>query len=157
MLYFAYGSNLNHKQMARRCPNSKYLKKYILKGFKLCFSHKTNKTIYGHANIIKNTKSLVPGALWDISKKDEKNLDYYEGIDYNYYYKDYLKIRDKKALVYKQKIYFLKKPNKTYLETIIRGYKDCSLDILYLKKVIKKYQLNYKINLQHHFKNSITS
>ena len=98
MLYFAYGSNLNHKQMARRCPNSKYLKKYLLKGYKLSFSHKTNYTTYGHANIIKNNNSLVQGALWNISKKDEKNLDYYEGIDYNYYYKDYFKINSKKVL-----------------------------------------------------------
>tara|TARA_Y100001970_G_C14183113_1_gene830955 strand:+ start:1451 stop:1915 length:465 start_codon:yes stop_codon:yes gene_type:complete len=146
MLYFAYGSNLNHKQMARRCPNSKYLKKYLLKGYKLSFSHKTNYTTYGHANIIKNNNSLVQGALWNISKKDEKNLDYYEGIDYNYYYKDYFKINSKKVLVYKQKIYFLKKPNKTYLNTIIEGYEDCGLDLLYLKRVIKKYKLNYKIN-----------
>ena len=147
MLYFAYGSNLNHKQMALRCHDSKYLRKHYLKGHKLCFSHKTNKTVYGHANIIKKPKSIVCGALWNISKKDEAKLDYYEGINYNYYYKDYFKLNGKKVLVYKQKIYFFKKPNKTYLSTIINGYKDCGLDLFHLKKVIKKYRLNYKLNL----------
>ena len=68
MLYFAYGSNLNHNQMQYRCKDSKYLKSFILKGYKLCFSHKTNKTIYGHANIVKSRNSIVPGALWNISK-----------------------------------------------------------------------------------------
>ena len=31
MLYFAYGSNLNHFQMKRRCKDSKYIKKNFLK------------------------------------------------------------------------------------------------------------------------------
>ena len=51
MLYFAYGSNLNHHQMNNRCDGAKYIKKHILKGYKLCFSHKTNHSVYGHANI----------------------------------------------------------------------------------------------------------
>ena len=33
MLYFAYGSNLHHFQMKRRCKDSVYLKKINLKGF----------------------------------------------------------------------------------------------------------------------------
>ena len=37
MLYFAYGSNLNHFQMKRRCKNSTFLKKINLKDFKLTF------------------------------------------------------------------------------------------------------------------------
>ena len=54
--------------------------KYILKGYKLCFSHKTNNSVYGHANIIKYVKSNVQGALWNITKKDEEILDGYEGV-----------------------------------------------------------------------------
>ena len=38
MLYFAYGSNLNHFQMKRRCKDSVFLKKYELKGYKLTYS-----------------------------------------------------------------------------------------------------------------------
>ena len=40
MLYFAYGSNLNHFQMKRRCKDSKYLKKINLKNFRLTFRSK---------------------------------------------------------------------------------------------------------------------
>ena len=69
MLYFAYGSNLNHQQMEKRCSGAKFIKKYTLRGFKLCFSHKTNHSIYGHANIVKNKKSKVDGAIWNINKK----------------------------------------------------------------------------------------
>ena len=40
MLYFAYGSNLNHFQMKRRCKDSVYLKKINLKNFCLTFRSK---------------------------------------------------------------------------------------------------------------------
>ena len=40
MLYFAYGSNLNHFQMKRRCKDSVFIKKINLKGFKLTFRSK---------------------------------------------------------------------------------------------------------------------
>ena len=146
MLYFAYGSNLNHYQMKNRCIGSKFVKKYILKGYKLCFSHKTNRSVYGHANIIKNKKSKVFGALWNITKKNERELDGYEGVDYNYYHKEYFKIKKNKILVYVQGVYYLKKPNSTYLHTIIEGYRDCDLDIKKLKKIISKYNIKYKIN-----------
>ena len=145
MLYFAYGSNLNHYQMKNRCIGSKFVKKYILKGYKLCFSHKTNRSVYGHANIIKNKKSEVQGALWNITKDDENELDGYEGVDYNYYHKEYFNLNSKKVLVYMQKKYYIQKPNSTYLHTIIEGYKDCILDIKKLKRIISSYKINYEI------------
>jgi len=37
MLYFAYGSNLNHFQMKKRCRDSKFLKIIELKDYKLTF------------------------------------------------------------------------------------------------------------------------
>ena len=146
MLYFAYGSNLNHQQMKNRCSTAKYIKKHTLNGYELCFSHKTNHSVYGHANIVKNKKSKVNGALWDITKKDEKELDGYEGVSYNYYQKKYFTFKGKIVLVYVQKIYYIQKPNSTYLHTIIEGYKDCGLDIKKLKKIISKYKTNYIIN-----------
>tara|TARA_B100001996_G_scaffold376008_1_gene356714 strand:+ start:34 stop:477 length:444 start_codon:yes stop_codon:yes gene_type:complete len=146
MLYFAYGSNLNHQQMKNRCSGARYIKKYTLNGYKLCFSHKTNHSVYGHANIVKDKKSTVNGALWNITKNDEKELDGYEGVDYNYYQKEYFTFKGKKVLVYIQKVYYFQKPNSTYLHTIIEGYKDCGLDIKKLKKTISKYKTNYIIN-----------
>ena len=40
MLYFAYGSNLQHFQMKRRCKDSIFLKKINLNNFKLTFRSK---------------------------------------------------------------------------------------------------------------------
>ena len=73
MLYFAYGSNLHHFQMKRRCKDSVYLKKINLKNFKLTFRSK-----YRAADIEPKKNSIVPGGLFEISKSDEKKLDIYE-------------------------------------------------------------------------------
>ena len=138
MLYFAYGSNLNWRQMTKeRCPGSKFLKSHNLKGYKLCFSHKTNHSIYGHANIIKSKKSTVPGALWKITKKNEKKLDLYEDFP-TLYKKLYFTYNNKKVMTY----YMVRKssfmyPKELYLNTIKQGYKDCKLDTNYLKKALK--------------------
>ena len=73
MLYFAYGSNLHHLQMKRRCKDSIFLKKINLINFKLTFRSK-----YRPADIERKKNSIVPGALFEISKTDEKSLDVYE-------------------------------------------------------------------------------
>ena len=40
MLYFAYGSNLHHFQMKKRCKDSTFLKKMNLTNFRLTFRSK---------------------------------------------------------------------------------------------------------------------
>ena len=148
MLYFAYGSNLNWHQINKvRCSGAKFIQSYTLKGYKLIFSNRNKKNKFGHANIEKNNRFNVPGAIWNLSKKHEKILDEYECVNYNppYYQKEYLTWNGKKVMVYVQKIYTKKKPSSSYLHTIIQGYKDCSLDLNYLKKRIYNYNINYKI------------
>ena len=77
MLYFAYGSNLNWKQMLKeRCPGAKFICKYQLKGYKLIFSSYQSKRVFGHANIVRQNKSKTPGAIWNITKKNENVLDW---------------------------------------------------------------------------------
>ena len=131
MLYFAYGSNLNHFQMKRRCKDSIFLKKINLKNFKLTFRSK-----YRAADIEPKNKSLVPGGLFEISKSDEKKLDIYE--DYPILYrKYYFYYYGKKVMTYTMvKKSFFRFPTKKYLNTVERGYEDCKLDKKYLKKAL---------------------
>ena len=65
MLYFAYGSNLHHFQMKRRCKDSFFIKKINLRHFRLTFRSK-----YRAADIEPKKTSIVPGALFEISKSD---------------------------------------------------------------------------------------
>ena len=128
MLYFAYGSNLNLFQMKRRCKDSVFLKKYELKGYRLNFRSK-----YRAADIEKSKNSLVPGALFEISKSDEKKLDVYE--DFPVLYKKlYFPYYSQKVMTYimVNKTEF-RYPTERYLNVVKRGYKDCKLDMKYLK------------------------
>ena len=129
MLYFAYGSNLNHFQMKRRCKDSIYLKKINLKNFRLTF-----RSNYRAADIEYKLNSLVPGGLFEISKGDEKKLDVYE--DYpTLYKKHYFYYYGKKVMTYTmQKKSSFKFPTERYLNIVKRGYKDCNLNKDYLKK-----------------------
>ena len=74
MLYFAYGSNLNHYQMKYiRCVGSKYLKTTFLKDYKLSFCHSNIENKFGYANVIKkkDPKYLVQYG------KSQKNMKKY--------------------------------------------------------------------------------
>ncbi len=133
MLYFAYGSNLNLFQMKRRCKDSVFLKKYELKGYRLNFRSK-----YRAADIEKSKNSIVPGALFEISKSDEKKLDVYE--DYPILYKKlYFTYYNKTVMTYimvnKSEFRY---PTERYLNVVKRGYKDCKLDAKYLKIALQQ-------------------
>ena len=134
MLYFAYGSNLNLFQMKRRCKDSAFIKKYELKGYKLNFRSK-----YRAADIEKSKNSIVPGALFEISKSDEKKLDVYE--DYPILYKKlYFKYYNKTVMTYimVNKTEF-RYPTERYLNVVKQGYKDCKLNFNYLTKALNKF------------------
>ena len=131
MLYFAYGSNLNHFQMKRRCKDSVFIKKFDLKGYKLNFRSK-----YRAADIEKKKNSIVPGGLFEISKSDEKKLDIYEDFPI-LYKKMYFKYYNKKVMTYimvKKTVF--RYPTERYLNIIKKGYKDCGLDKSFLLKAL---------------------
>ena len=131
MLYFAYGSNLNHFQMKRRCKDSIFIKKINLKNFRLTFRSK-----YKVADIEKKKNLIVTGALFQISKSDEKKLDIYE--DYPILYKKYyFTYYGKKVMTYtmtKKTLFTF--PTERYLNIVKRGYKDCKLDKKYLRRAL---------------------
>ena len=132
MLYFAYGSNLNHFQMKKRCKDSLFIKKYILKSYKLSF-----RSIYRAADIEKKKNFEVPGAIFEISKSDEKKLDLYE--DYPILYKkSFFVLNNDKIMFYEMvnKTSFMY-PTERYLNVIKKGYKDCQLNKKYLLKALK--------------------
>ena len=135
MLYFAYGSNLNHFQMKRRCKDSIFLKKFELKGYRLNFRSK-----YRAADIEKKKNSIVQGALYEISKSDEKKLDVYEDFPI-LYKKIYFDHNNKKVMTYiMNKKSEFRYPTERYLNVIKQGYKDCGLNKSYLLKALNPHK-----------------
>ena len=124
IFYFAYGSNLHHLQMKRRCPNCRFIKKIILHNYNLTFRSK-----YGAADIEKKLGKKVYGALYIISKQAEKRLDIYEEYP-TLYKKMFFKYGNKKVMTYiMAKKTKLVPPTTKYLNVIKQGYKDCKLNI----------------------------
>ena len=80
--------------------------------------------------------SLVPGALFEISKSDEKKLDIYEEYP-TLYKKYYFTYYGKQVMTYTMvKKTSFKFPSEKYLNVVMKGYKDCKLDKKYLNKAL---------------------
>ena len=122
--YFAYGSNLHHLQMKRRCPNCRFIKKIVLHNYNLTFRSK-----YGAADIEKKADGKVYGGLYVISKAAERKLDIYE--EYPILYKKmFFRHGNKKIMTYIMiKKTKLVSPTTQYLNVIKQGYKDCRLSM----------------------------
>ena len=145
MLYFAYGSNLNHHQMKNiRCFGSKYIKFYSLLITLIFFWFAKSKIWELQISILDwsldvrtmetpilpflKKGSKVAGAIWDITKEHEKILDSYEQFP-DIYKKEYFYLDGKKIMFYIMKEYFIKDPPKSYVDVINDGYKDCNIDL----------------------------
>ena len=140
MKYIAYGSNLSLEQMAVRCPDAQIAGKGFLYGWKLKFRY--------HATIECSEGSRVPVLVWEISRKDEKSLDRYEGYPH-YYRKRKLKVamtdldgenaREEIAMVY----IMTEKgeggmPARSYYKLLAEGYKRFGFDPEILERALEE-------------------
>lgn len=141
MYYVAYGSNMNLKQMQRRCPKSRVVCNGVLIGWKLVFNI--------HADIIYtgNKEDKVPVVLWDISENDWKSLDIYEGFP-KYYIKKNVKVTIENGYIIDAVVYVMADnrkgialPFRNYFETILTGYKENGIntDTLYAALTYSAY------------------
>ena len=76
-LYFAYGSNINLRQMAHRCPDAQVVGPVRLEGYELLFRGAARE--YGVATIAPKEGGVVHGLLWKLPPESEQALDMYEG------------------------------------------------------------------------------
>ena len=79
MYCFAYGSNLNKKQMLERCPESKPEFVATLHNYKLVFVGWSRQWRGGVISIKPFRGGRVLGAVYEVSDSDLKRLDKYEG------------------------------------------------------------------------------
>ena len=144
-LYVAYGSNLNLKQMAHRCPSATILGTGLLNNWELVYRGSMNNS---YATIKRKSGSVVPVLLWNIDSEDEKKLDIYEGYPLHYFKKNVMVnvggIR-KKAMVYIMDLCQLPgKPSTTYINSIRQGYIDNNLNIKIFEESLQKNSIECK-------------
>ena len=86
--YLAYGSNLSMGQMAQRCPDAVYVGTADIPDYQLLFKGSQSGS---YLTIEPKAGCTVPVLVWKISKRDERNLDRYEGCP-SFYYKRLLPV-----------------------------------------------------------------
>jgi len=138
--YIAYGSNLSVAQMAHRCPEARIAGMAALKDWKLVFRT--------HATIEPCEGRVVPVLIWEISRKDERNLDRYEGWP-EYYRKEDLTVtmtdldgknpQEITAMVYiMQDGHDLMPPWQSYYDVLLEGYERFGFNSYQLELALKE-------------------
>jgi gamma-glutamylcyclotransferase (GGCT)/AIG2-like uncharacterized protein YtfP len=135
ILYCAYGSNLNHEQMAYRCPNAVFVGTGIIKNYRLVFR--------GVADIEWARGQEVHVGLWSVTVNCIVALDRYEGYPHLYERGGIEVIMNgkKKPRVVETFFYYMNsgsygEPTTSYLQSIAAGYADCGLPLSALTNAI---------------------
>ena len=136
--YLAYGSNLSVEQMEWRCPDASYIGYGFIENYRLLFRR-------GYLTVESENGSKVPVLVWQVSKSDEKALDYYEGWP-RFYRKEEIKIEvlsfdnseplgTMDAFLYVMNDSFpLQAPTIRYWDVCLEGYQRFGFDLNTLKK-----------------------
>lgn len=127
MLYVAYGSNMNIRQMARRCPEADPIEAVTLVGWRL--------VMRGAADIERDRRSDTPAALWRLTPRCLAALDVYEGFPHLYVRAQIQANRQDgsrvSAMVYLMRGR-MRRPHRPgtrpYVKSIIEGYEDFEID-----------------------------
>ncbi|WP_333785376.1 gamma-glutamylcyclotransferase family protein [Thermocrinis sp.] len=132
VLYFAYGSNMNLKQMRERCGDSwKKIGVGYVEGYKLVFDGPSSKWNGGVANLVQDPTGRVWGVLFELESFE--CLDLHEGYPGVYDRKEVSVVVPELGQVLKAVAYVrpkpreIRKPSERYLNTVIEGAKENSL------------------------------
>lgn len=131
MIYFAYGSNLNKREMKSRCPNSRYIGTVMLKDWQLMFRL--------YLTIESEEGMEVPIGVWDVPQEEMKALDEYEGYP-ELYRKEKMTIGDYEGIIYIMNEYSIPYafPTKEYFNRCCLGYINFGFDTSYLTEALSR-------------------
>jgi len=126
IFYWAYGSNLSIRQMAKRCPRAIRYGPMTVQDCALIFRLYADVTVREGAS--------TPGGLWQITTECERTLDQYEGVNSGNYMKRYFRIeingRKYTCLFYQMRTgKGIMPPTEQYIDTIAEGYLDFGLNL----------------------------
>ena len=140
--YLAYGSNLNRTQMKFRCPHALAVGTAEIPGYRLLYKGSLSGS---YLTIEKAEGHSVPVGVWKVDRRDEENLDRYEGYP-SFYYKKNMVLEvtlgsgEKKFLdcfvyiMHEYRPFGL--PDGYYVEKCREGYRDFGFDEAVLDKAL---------------------
>ena len=151
--YVAYGSNLHLGQMDYRCPDAKIVGTGYLNNWQLRF--KGSKT-GAYATIDRCKGYTVPVLVWEISERDEKSLDRYEGFP-TFYYKQNVIVNMNDGSKLKGMVYIMTSrakagvPSMQYVDTVFNGYKQNQLDVSILERALGQNVIECRKNRRTYY------
>ena len=142
-LYFAYGSNINLRQMAVRCPDAQVVESAVLENYELLF--RGNDRDYGVATIRPKEGCQVHGLLWKITPECERSLDLYEGYPH-LYEKQKISLTTKSGQQISAMVYVMTREKERepsmhtrgYFSGMMEGFQQNGLPVKSLEKAISK-------------------
>ena len=142
--YFAYGSNLEPKQIAERTHHVGETKIGWVEGYRFEFN-KRSADGSGKANITPRAGGIVWGVLYQCDAQFLRKMDTYEGVKEGDYLRMDLSVqctseRDVNAISYTAGQNFIAgslKPSREYLDRILRGARHHGLPAEYLTEIEK--------------------
>lgn len=131
---FAYGSNMDERQMEERCRDAVFWGKARLSGYRFIINTR------GVATVIPLASSDVYGVLWSITASCEKSLDECEGVRRGTYSKRMVDVCTDRGELFHAMIYIAS--NSTcgssksgYIERIIAAAKKHGLPDAYIEEL----------------------
>ena len=104
VLYAAYGSNLDPRQMLQRAPHSPVLSPGWLVDWRLTFAGEDISWDGALATVVEDSGHQVFVMLYDVAEEDEPLLDRWEGADLHIHRKIHVRVatldRDEMAWLY---------------------------------------------------------
>ena len=153
VLYFAYGSNLDHEQMCSRCPESRVVGLASLPDHRLTFPLYSDHWGGGAAGVSHAHGSTVWGVLYELSDSDLAALDRYEGWrgpgdHHNLYDRDMVTVeltrpddgsvpRRVRAYTYLARTLNPTPPSRRYLDAVLKGARHHRLPPEYIETLAK--------------------
>ena len=125
--YAAYGSNLWHDQMRRRCPDAQVAGQAVLQGWRL--------VLRKFALIERAPGASCPGGLWRVTAADMEALDRYEG-PFTYVRSRITLPGGAVAVTYKEIRHRPGPPAAEYVQRLRDGYRDFGFDMAVLDAAI---------------------
>jgi AIG2-like family len=79
MIYFAFGSNMDPRQMVARCPSHRAIGRAVLAGHRLCFPRRSPVRNCGTTGLLPARGHIIWGVLYELAESDLVRLHAAEG------------------------------------------------------------------------------
>eukprot|EP00188_Purpureofilum_apyrenoidigerum_P002569 Plantae.Rhodophyta-Purpureofilum_apyrenoidigerum.ctg26347.p1 GENE.Plantae.Rhodophyta-Purpureofilum_apyrenoidigerum.ctg26347~~Plantae.Rhodophyta-Purpureofilum_apyrenoidigerum.ctg26347.p1 ORF type:complete len:175 (-),score=26.02 Plantae.Rhodophyta-Purpureofilum_apyrenoidigerum.ctg26347:146-670(-) len=148
-LYFAYGSNLNRNRLHINCPSAKLYCRARLGGYKLAFTHPSDRWKGAAADILPDSETAVHGAVWSIDQSELQALDRQEGVHYGAYRRKYVTVvgdggTHLQCLTYTVVCPSLGLiPSVLYMRVVLHGAKSVGLPDTYIETLLQHNTFAY--------------